>query len=327
MYKNKLTPEEALEAIKLRMKYDAKLTLDENKSFVSEQALTNNQLLAMNSGFGPVTAQYADQLAQQGKLTPSTQVPKINQGTPKPPTSKQANPTTQKNIITNNQSLAMKLGFGPVSKEYADQLAQSGKLGKITQSASLNTGMPFPPIAQSPNTPKSSTTPAKPTTSTAPVKPPKTTVPYIPKGLNDTKGVQEFQKWLDSTQGDWAWSPKLQKKYKVEGNPKRGFGKFGPSTEKFWNNPDIRKQFMDFVEGKAQTTSTTTTSTTSTPNVNVVGKQVSATAPTTPITRKSPAQGFQDYMKDKPLGLGTDTQPTPPALTTNKVIANKNTEF
>lgn len=39
MYRNKLTPEEALQAIKLRMKYDAKLTLDENK-VVSEQIFT-----------------------------------------------------------------------------------------------------------------------------------------------------------------------------------------------------------------------------------------------------------------------------------------------
>lgn len=291
MYQSKLTPEEALEAIKLRMKYDAKLTLDENKSLVSEQGLTKNQQLAINFGYGPVSAQYADQLAKLGKF-----VGKVEGNTSMFPNSNQqfkvGNPT-------------------PSPAPYSSMFPNSNQQFKV-------------------GTPTPSAPAAAPAPAPAPVKPPKTTVPYIPKGLNDTKGVQEFQKWLDSTQGDWAWSPRLQKKYKVEGNPKRGFGKFGPSTEKFWNNPDIRKQFMDFVEGKAQTTSTTTTSTTSTPNVNVVGKQVSPTAPTaptTPITRKSPAKGFQDYMKDKPLGLGSDTQPTPPALTTNKVIANKNTEF
>lgn len=289
MYKNKLTPEEALEAIKLRMKYDAKLTLDENKSLVSEQGLTKNQQLAINFGYGPVSAQYADQLAKLGKFVGK---------------------------VEGNTSMFPKVGNPTTSAPTAAPAPYSSMFPNSNQQFKVDTPIP--------------TAPAAPASAPAPVKPPKTTVPYIPKGLNDTKGVQEFQKWLDSTQGDWAWSPRLQKKYKVEGNPKRGFGKFGPSTEKFWNNPDIRKQFMDFVEGKAQTISTTTTSTTSTPNVNVVGKQVSPTAPTaptTPITRKSPAQGFQDYMKDKPLGSGTDTQPTPPSLTTNKVIANKNTEF
>ena len=66
MYRNKLTPEEALQAIKLRMKYDAKLTLDENK-VVSEQIFTppSSGALSGMSIADYAKKQQANQPAQQ----------------------------------------------------------------------------------------------------------------------------------------------------------------------------------------------------------------------------------------------------------------------
>ena len=295
MYRNKLTPEEALEAIKLRMKYDAKLTLDENKSLVSEQGLTKNQQLAINFGYGPVSAQYADQLAKQGKFVGK---------------------------VEGNTSMFPKVGNPTTSAPTAAPAPYSSMFPNSNQQFKVGTPTPSSPAAA-------------PAPAPAPVKPPKTTVPFIPKGLNDVKGVQEFQKWLDSTQGEWAWSPRLQKKYKVEGKSNRGFGKFGPSTEKFWNNPDIRKQYMDFKEGKtpaspaaSTTPSTTTTSNTSTtptkPATSIPSIQPPKTPPQAQIkpTKDVAAKKFAEFAMNQ-----GGTPATPVVNTTTKVVANKDTDF
>ena len=76
MYRNKLTPEEALEAIKLRMKYDAKLTLDENK-IVLEQIFTPPSSGALS---GMTIADYAkkqqEKQTAQPKQAPQIEIPK-----------------------------------------------------------------------------------------------------------------------------------------------------------------------------------------------------------------------------------------------------------
>jgi|694.fasta_scaffold22748_9 hypothetical protein len=50
MYKVKLSPEEALETIKLRMKYDSSKTLTENVDIVNEQGLAGNPMTGQASG-------------------------------------------------------------------------------------------------------------------------------------------------------------------------------------------------------------------------------------------------------------------------------------
>lgn len=323
MYRNKLTPEEALEAIKLRMKYDAKLTLDENKSLVSEQGLTKNQQLAINFGYGPVSAQYADQLAKQGKFVGKVEgntsmFPKVGNPTTSAPT---AAPAPYSSMFPNSNQ-QFKVGTPTPSAPAAAPAPYSSMFPNSNQQFKVGTPTPAAPASA----------PASPP---APVKPPKTTVPFIPKGLNDVKGVQEFQKWLDSTQGDWAWSPRLQKKYKVEGKSNRGFGKFGPSTEKFWNNPDIRKQYMDFKEGKtpaspaaSTTPSTTTTSNTSTTPTTSATSIPSIQPPKTPPqaqikpTKDVAAKKFAEFAMNQ-----GGTPATPVVNTTTKVVANKDTDF
>jgi len=50
MYKSKLSPEQALETIKLRMKYDSSKTLTENVDIVNEQGLAGNPMTGQASG-------------------------------------------------------------------------------------------------------------------------------------------------------------------------------------------------------------------------------------------------------------------------------------
>ena len=52
MYKVKLSPEEALETIKLRMKYDSSKTLTENVSIVKEQADIGGDIKKIKSELG-----------------------------------------------------------------------------------------------------------------------------------------------------------------------------------------------------------------------------------------------------------------------------------
>lgn len=75
MYKSKISPEEALELIKVRMNYDTKKTLKENKRPVSEQSLTQTAggvaggLLARGAG-ATAAASLATTLGATGSAVP-----------------------------------------------------------------------------------------------------------------------------------------------------------------------------------------------------------------------------------------------------------------
>jgi hypothetical protein len=66
MYRKNLTPEEALESIKLRMNYDSSKTLNENKKLIYEQGVLQTAALAL--GYGPVSIERAKELGKQGLL-------------------------------------------------------------------------------------------------------------------------------------------------------------------------------------------------------------------------------------------------------------------
>jgi hypothetical protein len=52
--------------------------------------------------------------------------------------------------------------------------------------------------------------------------------------LKTVQQVQNFQNWMDDKYGEWAYSTKLKRKYKVGKNPQMGWGKLGPNTQKAW---------------------------------------------------------------------------------------------
>lgn len=192
MYIRKLTPQESLEAIKLRMNYDSSKTLNENKSQIFEQ-LTTNQRAALDQGYGPVTPKAADELVRQGKV-------KITSNT----LSAALNPNTAQ-----NQTVAAQEPFLPFIKPPA----LSPSTGSVTN---------LLPLAQKPTADK-----PKPTTQIA-----------IPKQLKDVKGVQDFQNWLDQNY------PKWHEKYGIlNQSVSKGFGKFGPRTNKWWKS--VGKDYLN----------------------------------------------------------------------------------
>ena len=61
----------------------------------------------------------------------------------------------------------------------------------------------------------------------------------IPSELVDVKGVQDFQTWLDTNKPGW------HSKYQtLGGNVQRGFGKFGPNTNRAWQDEEIKKAYL-----------------------------------------------------------------------------------
>jgi hypothetical protein len=62
--------------------------------------------------------------------------------------------------------------------------------------------------------------------------------------LDTPQKIQEFQIWMDDNYGKWAYSRKYNKNYKVNRNPKLGFGRLGPNTNKYWNTDSYRNDYL-----------------------------------------------------------------------------------
>lgn len=62
----------------------------------------------------------------------------------------------------------------------------------------------------------------------------------IPTELGDVEGVKKFQSWLDANRPGW------HQKYNTLGdNVARGWGKFGPNTQRAWNNEEIKNAYLN----------------------------------------------------------------------------------
>jgi hypothetical protein len=276
MYIKKLTPEEALESIKLRMKYDSSKTLNENKLLVLEQQanLTANQKSAMALGFGPVTALAADDLAKQGKLKTNTLKSIFSGGT--------KTPTTVDSTKTNNLQNPI-ISMGKAFQKEVEKATQAVKDSKKDNKSS-----------------KTTTTAKKPV------------VISIPSELKDIEGVKKFQDWLDKNHSGW------HDKYKVlNSSVPKGYGKFGPRTNKWW-----KLQRVNYLN------SSPTTNTTTPPKVDTTQSQPSTKIDTTPPKTQIPSasKGFQKFAQSQ---FGANSQPSSAETTTKPStrVANADTEF
>ena len=76
------------------------------------------------------------------------------------------------------------------------------------------------------------------------------TNPSAPAGLD----VKKFQDWLDKNKAGWATG------YKDgilnQGQNGGGYGRFGPRTQKQWNNQDVRKEYENYLKGGTTTKTT-----------------------------------------------------------------------
>lgn len=255
MYKNKLTPEEALSAIILRMKYDSKKTLNENLEIaeVSLPRTDPDYKIAQEIWFGVGG--------------PGTNTDKFLSGLKKIKTPQQFNRVnSQVAYFTHNLTIDAWVNddFGSDDGNAVNEIINHLKSIGIDATADFDTAGNFRE-----NTFKIKNIPSTPTTTgdnsaaaqvtkgitagpentkkaiEAGVKNKTVTNPTAPADLD----VKKFQDWLDNNKGEWAWSPKQQRNYKVEQNPNRGYGRFGPSTQRMWNDPKVKEEYLKSLQG------------------------------------------------------------------------------
>jgi hypothetical protein len=201
MYKRKLSADEALETIKLRMNYDSSKTLNENIVVLKEQDITKdvetvkNELGAM---FNTDEQEVVDILKKYNTSG------KFNQFLSK-----------FKEITKKDLGAAFGNSFAPASdktewKELTDHLKSIGislkhQVGKAGENITTIGGGGTPTEGGG----GGGTT--------------QTTMP------SELKDVKAFQTWLDKNKPGW------HDKYNTLGtDPAKGYGKFGPRTSKAW---------------------------------------------------------------------------------------------
>jgi len=101
--------------------------------------------------------------------------------------------------------------------------------------------------------------PAKQTTTNTSTAQNSPTALAIPKSLSskvgDKTGVQAFQDWLDANHSGW------HKKYgTLGGDPKKGYGKFGPNTNKAFTTPGYEDEYLKSLNTNNQSNSNNSTS-------------------------------------------------------------------
>jgi hypothetical protein len=202
MYKRKLSADEALETIKLRMNYDSSKTLNENIVVLKEQDITKdvetvkNELGAM---FNTDEQEVVDILKKYNTSG------KFNQFLSK-----------FKEITKKDLGAAFGNSFAPASdktewKELTDHLKSIGislkhQVGKAGENITTIGGGA---IVKKDGSQDGGTS--------------KATVP------TELKSVTDFQDWLDKTHPGW------HDQYKTLGkDATKGYGKFGPRTSKAW---------------------------------------------------------------------------------------------
>jgi hypothetical protein len=251
MYKVKLNPEEALETIKLRMKYDSSKTLTENVGVVDEQGLAGNPMTGQASGGQTYGRTYNSDTGTKWYVV-------IEEWAKKHGNKFKArddqfwyyadkdiwNFKKDGNLIYAYESGKTEKGkwvvngteFKVTTEDGAEYDSKTNKWKYNTSTGATSTG----------------------STSTA------TTSTSLPTGLTDVKG---FQDWLDKNHPGW------HDKYNTlnQSTPK-GYGKFGPRTTKAWAT--YKDEYL-----KGTNTPTVTPTPTGNPDLEVDDKEASFDQP------------------------------------------------
>jgi len=215
MYKVKLSPEEALETIKLRMKYDSSKTLTENVGVVDEQGLAGNPMTGQASG------------GQTYGVTSNTSGPKwyvvIEEWAKKHGNKFKARDDqfwyyADKDIWNFKKDGNFIYSFESGKTEKGKWVV-NGTEFKATTEDGAGAEYDSKTNKWKYNTSTGSTSTGS--TSTA------TTSTSLPAGLTDVKG---FQDWLDKNHPGWH-----DKYNTLNKSTPKGYGKFGPRTSKAWS--------------------------------------------------------------------------------------------
>lgn len=323
MYRKKLTPEEALESIKLRMKYDSSKTLNENKKLIYEQGLLQTAALAL--GFGPVSIDRAEELAKQGLLdtyfsktsgTTSSQNPIMSIGKA---FQKGVEKITQ---AARNLKLDVScIGFnGEEYKEITTALVSSDGIGKPVhvwrfwpdgKAIYVESGDKYkytykcsktkPGVVEITDVDSSQVDEYKLfDKKNSQTVAPKKAVP-IPSELKDIEGVKNFQDWLDKKY--LGWHDKYKALYR---SIPKGYGKYGPRTQKWWKEKG--QEYLDSLKVSTET--------------EVTPKPTNTPAPTQQTTpfKPSASKGFSEFAQSQ---FGNSTAET----NQKEKVADQNTKF
>ena len=253
MYKVKLSPEEALETIKLRMKYDSSKTLTENVGIVDEQGLAGNPMTGQASGgqtygrtynYDTGTKWYDVIVKWNGSAKSKVRDDqfwryesdgdiwnfKKNGNFIYQYSDSEGGENTKGKWVVNGTDFK-------ITTEDGDEYdSKTRKWKNSTSTGSTSTG----------------------STSTA------TTSTSLPAGLTDVKA---FQTWLDKNKPGW------HDKYNTLGDdPAKGYGKFGPRTSKAWST--YKDEYL-----KGGNTPTVTPTPTGNPDLEVDDKDASFDQP------------------------------------------------
>jgi hypothetical protein len=201
MYKRKLSADEALETIKLRMNYDSSKTLNENVVVLKEQDIAKD-VETINDELGATFN--TDEQEVVDILKKYNTSGKFNQFLSK-----------FKEITKKDLGAAFGNSFAPASdktewKELTDHLKSIG----VSLKHEVKNGQNMTTIGGGGGVKKDGGGGGTP----------QTTMP------SELKSVTEFQDWLDKNKPGW------HDKYNTLGkNAAKGYGKFGPRTSKAWS--------------------------------------------------------------------------------------------
>lgn len=225
MYKQSKSPEEILREIKLRMVYDSNKTLNENVQIL-EQVNVSGDIRDLR-----------DELKATFNTDEEAVIKILEKYKSKEDFNKLVNAYQEKYNLNLGRDIYLAINLG--DKEKNDLIDWAKSIGlKAEVKMDPKTRLDIWQFTDSERKTEPSKTTEKKQISTIP---------------SDLKDVKKFQDWLDQRYGEWAWSPRFGKKYKVESNPLRGYGKYGPSTSKMWNDPEVKNEYLKSLTVKDET--------------------------------------------------------------------------
>ena len=251
MYKVKLSPEEALETIKLRMKYDSSKTLTENVGIVDEQGLAGN----------PMTGQASGGQTYGRTYNYDTSGPKWYDIFVKWNGSAKSKVTDDQfwSYASNGDIWNFKKN-GKFIYAYSDGDVVNGKWVVNGTDFKVTTDDGDEYDSKTGKWKNNTSTGATSTGSTSTA----TTSTSLPTGLTDVKG---FQDWLDKNHPGWH-----DKYNTLNKSTPKGYGKFGPRTSKAWST--YKDEYL-----KGTNTPTVTPTPTGNPDLEVDDKDASFDQP------------------------------------------------
>jgi hypothetical protein len=251
---------ESLKRVLLMMKYDNKKTLSENVGVISEQnkAIRNkgaglNRLLSLLSKLNPETLSKLPVRSdnKKGFINLGTQNiknirVKTNMGNLYFFVFKPGGYFTENNFVLRIKNGKPTIGTWDLDRIYfkneGDVSITDSGFDNIININDLTSSSPEVDTPEKKDSPK----PSQPSQE-----------PKIPGELKNSEGVKKFQDWLDQNKQGWATGYPNG----VLNKTGRGYGRFGPRTQKAWNQ--YKNDYLSSNTSQSQQTTTTTTINTS----------------------------------------------------------------